>query len=212
MPRDIRRDLGDRSEYTPTRLWLDYPEDAVRKEYARMRDNLRKNISRIEKSGEFPSADVLNTMSQFPAQSKLDRKEVSFKLAQLETVLSSNSSSLSGLKHQRRAAVETLQDRGYHFINKKNYSEFVRFMNSTEALAFSLLRYEITSTGQRVGEDRNKRLEMFNTIQRKGISVDSLIKDFRFYSDHLQEIKELPDRKTGRKLGSRAVKNRLGMK
>lgn len=212
MPRDIRRDLGDRNEYTPTRLAFDYPEDAVRKEYMRMRNDLRRNIARIEKSGQFPDAQVLRTMTQFPPQSKLDREHVAFKLAQLETVLSRNESSLSGLLHQRREAVETLQDRGYSFITKANYNEFAQFMNSTEAIAFSILKYEITSTGQRVGEDRNKRLEMFNTAKQKGISISALTKDFRFFAEHLQEIKQLPDRKSGRLLGSRAVKNRLGMK
>lgn len=212
MPRDIRRDLGDRNEYTPTRLAFDYPEDAVRKEYMRMRNDLRRNIARIEKSGQFPDAQVLRTMTQFPPQSKLDREHVAFKLSQLETVLSRNESSLSGLLHQRREAVETLQDRGYSFITKANYNEFAQFMNSTDAIAFSILKYEITSTGQRVGEDRNKRLEMFNTAKQKGISISALTKDFRFFAEHLQEIKQLPDRKSGRPLGSRAVKNRLGMK
>lgn len=212
MPRDIKRNLGEHSDYMPTRLANDFSEEDVRKEYMRMRDILRKNIKRIEESGEFPDAEILRSFSQFPAQSKLDRLHVAMKLSQLDTVLSRSESSLTGLKNQRQAAVETLQDRGYKFINTANYGEFVQFMNSTSALAFSILRYEITPTGQRVGADRNKRLEMFNTAKEKNISIKALTRDFRFFANHLQEIKELPNNPTGRPLGSKSIKKRLGLR
>ena len=208
--RDLRRDLGGRDAYTPTSLMLDHTETEVRNEYKRMREMMRRNVRDIEASGEFPDAQVVRAYeTQFPAQSQLSAKEVALKLSQLETVMSSANSTLSGLKRSRRDIIETFQDRGYSEINQENFGDFTKFMGATRSLALSILRYKYTKEGNAVGEDRNKRLEMFQTAQKKGISINSLIRDFRFYSSHLDEIKQLPDRQSGRKLGIKSIRKML---
>ena len=94
-------------------------------------------------------------------------------------------------------------------MDLSSFLEYIDFMDTTRQLAVSILRYGYDKYGRAVGADRKLRLELFNTAQKKGISGSSLIKDFEFYVKHLDEIEKLPDRKKGRKLGIKAIKNRL---
>ena len=208
--RDLRRDLGGRDAYTPTSLMMNYSEDQVREEYRRIREMLRRNVRTIEKSGEFPDAQIVRAyQSQFPTASSLSGKQVALKLSQLETVMTASTSTLTGLRKSRNDTIETFQDRGYTEINASNFSDFTRFMEATRSLAISILRYSYTKAGLATGEDRNKRLEMFQVAKQKGISINSLIRDFRFYSGHLDELKQLPDRPKGRALGIKSIRKML---
>lgn len=209
--RDFRHALGDPETYTPTSLVEMYSPEAVQKEYARMRKNLMRNIDRIKASGEFPDVDIVRSIKQFePATAyKGDPLKMAMKLSQLEKVMSANTSTLTGLKEQRSDVIETLQDRGYRNINKGNYGDFVRFMESTRSIALTILRYRYDKFGRPEGEDRNKRLELFNAAQQKGISMNAITKDFDYFVKHIDEIKKLPDRHTKRKLGTKAIRNLL---
>ena len=209
--REFKHNLGDPETYSPTSLVSNYSPEAVQHEYARMRKNLMRNIDRIKASGEFPEADVLRSIKQFePATAyKGDPMKMAMKLSQLEKVISSNTSTLSGLKEQRKDVIETLQDRGYKGINKSNYGDFVKYMESTRSIALTILRYRYDKFGRPEGEDRNKRLELFNAAQQKSISMNAIIKDFDYFVNHIDEIKQLPDRRTKRKLGTRAIKHIL---
>ena len=211
--REFQRKLGGRDAYAPTALMelAETNEGVVREEYRRLREQLRRNVRTIERSEEFPDAQIVKTYTdQFPPASELSGQWLAMKLSQLETVMSAPTSTLTGLRRTRRDIIETLQDRGYTEINKSNYMDFMRFMEATRSLALSILRYRYTKEGVAVGEDRNKRLEMFQIAQEKGISINSLIRDFRFYSGHLDELKLLPDRPAGRKLGIKSIRKRLG--
>ena len=208
--RDLRRDLGGRDAYTPTSLMIDYTENQVREEYRRMREQLRRNVRSIEKSEEFPDAQIVRAFKdQFPTASTLSGKEVALKLSQLETVMTASTSTLTGLRKSRNETIETFQDRGYTEINAHNFNDFTRFMEATRSLALGILRYSYSKQGLAVGQDRNKRLDMFQLAKQKGISINSLIKDFKFYSGHLDEIKQLPDRSKGRLLGIKSIRKML---
>lgn len=206
--RDIKRNLGEHEDYNPLSL-SKIPHDHLAAEYTRMREAMRKNVSRIRKSGEFNDAAVLDTYKEFQPASQLNQLELAKSLSRLESTLSYNTSTLTGLKRQRAMAIETLKDRGYSGINKKNYKDFIRYMEATRSIATSIMRYRYTRRGTATGEDRNKRLELFDAAQRKGISTNALIRDFRFYTKHADEIEKLPDRAGGRKLGTKKVRKLL---
>lgn len=209
--REFKHNLGDPETYAPTALVSKYSPEAVQKEYTRMRKNLMRNIDRIKANGEFPDVDVVKSIKEFePASAyKDDPLRMAMKLSQLEKVLSANTSTLSGLQRQRADVIDTLQGRGYHQINKSNFNDFVKFMDSTRTIALNILRYKYDKYGNPVGEDRTKRLELFNAAQRKSISMKAITEDFEYFINHLDEIKQLPDRKTKRKLGTVAIQNRL---
>ena len=210
--REINRQLGDHDDYNPVSLFRNYSEEELTEEYNRMRRNLNRNINRIEKSGEFEDAQVISAREDFAPASRYSKQELAMKLSELENVLSANTSTLTGLREQRAKVIDTLKDRGYDSVNKANFRDFVKFMESTRTLALSLLRYRYTRAGVPTGEDRNVRLELFSAAQSKGISINSITKDFKFYLNHLDEIKKLPDRPKGRKLGIKSIKKMLKIK
>lgn len=207
--REIKRNLGNHDSYNPVTLSRNYSEDELRVEYKRMRENLRKNIERIKKSGQFPEAQIIKTYESFGAAGRYDKYQLAMKLSNLESVLSANTATLTGLKAQREETIETLHDRGFSNINRANYRDYIRFLDSTRSLALSILRYSYNKRGLAEGADKNKRLQLFNIAQAKGITTNSLIRDFKFYMSHLDEIKSLPDRKGGKKLGIKSVRKML---
>lgn len=204
--REIKRRLGSHEDYNPVTLAKRFSEDAVRREYTRMREALRKNVSRIRKSGEFADAQIIKTYEDSLPASQMSHYEVVNALSHLEQAMSANVASLAGLREQRRMTIETLRDRGYEGINASNYKEFIRYMEATRSIALSVMRYKYNRRGIAVGDDRNRRLELFDMAQRKGISTNALINDFRFYNKHADEIDQLPDRSSGRKLGTKKVR------
>lgn len=207
--REIKRNLGNHDDYKPVTLSRNYSEDDLCVEYRRMRENLRKNIERIKKSGQFPEAQVTKIYESFGAAGRYDKYQLAMKLSSLESVLSANTSTLTGLKEQREKTIETLHDRGFSNVNISNYRDYVRFLDSTRTLALSILRYSYDKHGVAEGADKNKRLQLFNIAQAKGITTNSLIRDFKFYMSHLDEIKSLPDREGGRKIGIKSVRKML---
>lgn len=211
--RKLRRDFGDRSAYAPVTLVEEHTDAEIRAEYKRMRENLRRNIRRIERSGEFAGTQITKELGRFKpvsALSDLSTDELAMKLADLESIMSAGTSTLTGLRRQRTEAIETLRDRGYTGINQSNYGDFYRFLEATRSITLSIMRYRYDQTGRASGADRNKRIELFDTAVRKGISVNSLIKNFRFYVQHMDELDELPDRAAGRKLGIKSIRRMLG--
>lgn len=208
--REFKRNLGEHEDYTSTRLIMEHFPAEIKQEYTRMRKMLRRNVDRIKQSGEFDDAQIIRAVEQFPAASQIaDTERLAMKLAQLEMVLSAPTSTLTGLKRSRQDVIEHLQDRGYSNITKENFGDFTRFMESTRSIALSILRYSYSQYGQAQGADRNKRLEIFQMAQRKGISVNSLIRDFRFYVNHADELSKLPDYAGGRKVGIKTVRKTL---
>lgn len=207
IERRLSRD-GGRSDYTPYVLERDFTEEQLREEYRRMRRNLQDRVRRIERSGEFPDSATSRALSRFDAPGSLTKAQLAMQLSDIEQVLSRQTSSLSGLRRERTEMIETFHDRGYKNINKSNINDFTRFMESTRTLTLSILRYRY-ERGRAAGEDRNKRLELFNTAMAKGISPNALIRDFRFFVQHVDELKQLPDRKSGRKLGTKSIRRIL---
>ena len=207
--RDIARNLGSHDDYSPIALLRYNTRQQLEEEYRRMRKNLKRNVQRIEKSGEFDGAAVTKRVDDFGPPSGYDDRELALRLSDLEGVLSANTSTLTGLREQRAEAIETLNDRGFTEINKANYPDFVKFMDATRALTLSILRYRYNQYGKAEGEDRNKRLEVFSLAQKKGFTTNALIKDFKYFLEHMDEIKQLPDHKTGRKLGVKTIRKRL---
>ena len=212
MRESLRRDFGSRSAYAPVTLVEEHTDAEIRAEYKRMRENLRRNTRRIERSGEFTGTQIVRELDRFEPVSHLSdltTDQMAMKLADLESIMSANTSTLTGLRRQHSEAIETLRDRGYTGITEANYGDFYRYLEATRSITLAIMRYRYDQTGRAAGADRNKRLELFDTAVRKGISVNSLIKDFRFYVSHADELEELPDRPSGRKLGIKSIRRML---
>lgn len=207
--RKIKRNLGEHEDYSPLKLAREHDRDELIKEYNRMREALRKNVQRIRQSGEFPDASIIKTYQDSLPASALNDNQLALSLSRIEMAMSADLASLAGLRRQQEQTIETLQERGYAGITKANFKDFTRFMESTRTIALATMRYKYTRRGVATGEDRNRRLELFNMAQQKNISTNALIRDFRFYVKHQDEIDKLPDREGGRKLGTKKIRELL---
>lgn len=207
--RRIKRNLGEHEDYSPLKLARDHDRPELVKEYNRMREALRKNVQRIRKSGEFPDASIIKTYQDSLPASALNDNQLALSLSRIEMAMSADLASLTGLRRQQEQTIDTLQERGYTGITKANFKDFTRFMESTRTIALATMRYKYTRRGIAAGEDRNRRLELFNMAQQKNISTNALIRDFRFYVKHQDEIDKLPDREGGRKLGTKKIRELL---
>lgn len=203
----LKRNLGEHEDYNPVSLMRFHTREEMLSEYNRMKDMFRKRVGTIKRSGEFEGAQIVRTYDEFKGRAPEDDRQLAMKLGRLEGLLSQSTSTLTGMREQRDEAIETFQSRGLQSLNKENWRDFTNFMKSTEAIAFSVLRYRYnTSTQQYEGPDTGKRLEMFELAQQKGITIKALETDFTFFVRHMDEIERLPDRPAGRKMGARTLR------
>lgn len=203
----LKRNLGEHEDYNPVSLMRFHTREEMLSEYNRMKDLFRKRVGTIKRSGEFEGAQIVRTYDEFKGRTPKDDRQLAMKLGRLEGLLSQSTSTLTGMREQRDEAIETFQSRGLQSLNKENWRDFTNFMKSTEAIAFSVLRYRYnTSTQQYEGPDTGKRLEMFELAQQKGITTKALETDFTFFVRHMDEIERLPDRPAGRKMGARTLR------
>ena len=203
----LKRNLGEHEDYNPVSLMRFHTREEMLSEYNRMKDMFRKRAGAIKRSGEFEGAQIVRIYDEFKGRAPEDDRQLAMKLGRLEGLLSQSTSTLTGMREQRDEAIETFQSRGLQSLNKENWRDFTNFMKSTEAIAFSVLRYRYnTSTQQYEGPDTGKRLEMFELAQQKGITTKALETDFTFFVRHMDEIERLPDRPAGRKMGARTLR------
>jgi len=206
----LKRNLGEHEDYNPISLMRFHSREEMLSEYNRMKDVFRKRVDTIKRSGEFDGAQIVSNYDEFKGRAPADDRQLAMKLGRLEGLLTRNVSTLTGLRQQRDEAIDTFQSRGMEGLDKKNWRDFTNFMKSTEAIAFSVLRYRYnTSTQQYEGPDAGKRLEMFELAQQKGITTRTLETDFTFFVHHMDEIERLPDRPAGRRMGARTLRRMI---
>lgn len=209
IPREFKRNLGDHDTYNRLILARNFSEDELRDEYRRLRANFAREVRRIKANPDFADTQITRSISRFDPPSTLNKLELASALSDLEGLMSQHTSTLAGLKRQRERTIETFRDRGFEGINVANFREFTKFMEATRSLAFNILRYNQDKFGRLIGEDKTKRLELFQLAQRKGLTMNAIESDFRFFVTHMDELEQLPDRPSGRKMGARTARKAI---
>ena len=122
---------------------------------------------------------------------KMNESEINFKIAQLSSFLSSDQSTVSGIKKIRKKAIETLQKHGYN-ITEENYDEFIDFMNKFSD------DFVYTSNVP----------NFFNKASEQGYSAEEINKAYENWKSDKEKYKKelLRLMKTGKKLSSNEVK------
>lgn len=226
LVREIERRLTNDRSYTIANL-KDIDENALRLEYERMRKQALKDIREIEKDKYFSESQAVKSKEFFTTKAdKYDKPRLIMKLLQADKFLSSERNNLKSLRATQDKAIETLNLRGYTSINRENYNDFISFLESTNTVALSVLRYEVLSSGLRTGADKELRTELFSKAVRKGFPVGKLINafntlgeknislrsfehNFSYFVEHMDEIKKLPVRQSGRVVGVKSIKRML---
>lgn len=118
----------DNNLYTPTGAKA-LTEKQLRTEYSRLRSIARKRLERFEGT-EWETTNVYkyNKGKFKPLKNIKSDRELRFLFSDVARFITAERGSVAGMKKTRKKTIKTLQDRGYKFVDKKNYKEFAEFM------------------------------------------------------------------------------------
>ena len=198
MPRKIRRELGDHDDYNYFSLMNHNTEDELRNEYKRMSAQAKRQITAIKKS-PFKNDKIVEG-KDFLLQNpdNMSKNELAHNLATVESFLSSKLSTVTGLREQRKLSIERLHDRGYNFINTRNYKAFGELMDDMKAYINNniITSQKVLDAVDNIVTKRNiKNLdritEVIQLALENNISFANVQKNFGYYWDNIDEIGEL---------------------
>lgn len=132
----------------------------LRREYSRLRSIAKKRISRLEQtdyarvSGYRTVLGYLLPLKEFGAKDTMQLKR-----AYRETVkfLNASTSSIKGIKEDIKEKVADFHDRGYTFINEKNFIDFIEFMDFVRSYNASMGYEYVPEDAMNVFEEGHKR-------------------------------------------------------
>lgn len=164
-----------------TALKANFTEAEIRKEYSRLRDIAEKRLKRIA-SSEFKDSEAYRyNVDRFKPLKELTPKggvnaALARSLADLERFISASTSTVSGLKHQRAATIQSLQAHGINYVNKSNFKDFYDFMNAAKA----------NLNGR--GYDSDAAASVWEWAQRNEINPEEIHKDFDYWYRNARKL------------------------
>lgn len=148
----------------------------LRKEYSRLRSIARKRLQRFEGTEWTDSQVYLYNKDRYKPLSQVrNDTEVRHLLSDVARFITANRGSVSGLNRARARTIETLQDRGYDFINKSNFKEFTDFMEYARMYNINRLY------------DSEQIVELFEDALSRRESREELQQSFRKWLDRERE-------------------------
>lgn len=154
-------------------VWTD---TAVRKEYSRLRDIAQKRLERLGRNEPESFAYRSNRGQYAPARGQTT-EALRQQLPQLAKFIAARTGSVTGIRAQRRKAVESLQAKGYRFVTKENLGAFGEFMEEFRAKRGAARSYGTFEA-----------LELWEFAQANDIDVEKVKKQF---ANWLKERREL---------------------
>lgn len=133
MPRREKAQLTyPRDYYIPSTLTLTdvLSEAEIRKEYSRLRKIANQRLDALLRSDFKDTQIVKNNAGKYVPLKEIDsHRDLIHKLSDVARFIESSRGSVRGLQKERRETLQTLHERGYTGINKKNYQQFTQFMD-----------------------------------------------------------------------------------
>lgn len=164
---------------------------AARKEYSRLRSIARKRIDRLLASGVWNTDKANNarlallTPTAYVAESDLALgiADLSDFLYQKPTTVAAAREAIRQKEEQVSRAADKLRSDWGLEIKDQDMDAFGKFMDWTRKRAID----EIFDSGDAVGEfDRLRE----TAEQIEGVDVSSVLKDFKYWSDHMDELED----------------------
>lgn len=157
-----------------------WSDDSVKVEYNRLRSiALKRNKRAMKSSNVKPLA--LPTAKQLG-----DIKKVRLKVEQMSDELNRSTSTVLGKKQMIKKSVNTFNEKGFKFLNTKNYESFGDFMKKMRA------EYEITE-----GTMSERVVEMYNLKKEYKLSEKKIIDNFNIFINNTSKLsKHLKDEDT----------------
>lgn len=192
----------DPEVYIPAAIRYGYitlPE--ARAEYSRLRSAAVKRLQRLSQSeGRLHSAYRMYGKEGFaPLPKDATPAEVGRALADVYHFLEMKTSSLKEIRASQKKALETLNQRGYTFLNKSNIREFGEFMEAA--------RQQKVISSNRGGSPTI--VELYETVKRLNLPPEQIQRNFSEWLRKKKQLEELPTPKPGEKTSLDSVNARI---
>lgn len=173
----------------------------ARAEYSRLRSAAVKRLQRLSRTeGRLYSAYRMYGKEGFaPLPKDATPAEVGRALADVYHFLEMKTSSLKEIRSSQKKALETLNARGYTFLNKSNIKEFGEFMESA--------RQQKVVSSNRGGSP--VIVELYETAKRLSIPPEQIQRNFSEWLRKKKQLEELPAPKPGEKTSLDSVSARI---
>lgn len=118
--------------YTPRNLERVDPKE-VRREYTRLRDIAQKRLKRIEAASkgatDWTRTEAYKTYRNGVSKlSDISKEHLPYELSKIARWTESNYSKIGYLKKRMRLSIKKLHERGYDFVDERNFLDFTEFM------------------------------------------------------------------------------------
>lgn len=145
----------------------------IRQQYSRLASQVRRKARILEQRmpeavsvqryrGEFPKLRDLGNVSE--AALRRGIKEA-------QRLLESNELSLRANKRSQATAIQTLNERGYNYINNQNFGYFMNFLDDARARGLaSIYGYQYL-------------LDTFNRAKKRGLSDDEIKGNIQYWAN-----------------------------
>lgn len=101
----------------------------LREEYTRLRKVANERLRALSKAGFEDTKTYKYNKGLYDPQSKLSNEEIASRMPDLARFIEAKTSTVGGMREQQRETIETLNDKGYDFINKSNLAAWGNFMS-----------------------------------------------------------------------------------
>lgn len=179
--------------------YLDIKE--ARAEYSRLRSAAVKRLERLSRTegARYSAYQMYGKEGFAPLPKNATPAEVGRALADVHHFLEMKTSSISQIRESQRQALETLQARGYSFVNKSNIKEFGEFMEAA--------RQAKVASSNRGGSPII--VELYETVKRLQLPPKQIQLRFTEWLRKKEELESLPTPKPGEANSLDSVKTRL---
>jgi len=157
----------------------------IRQQYSKLASQIRRKAKILEQRmpeavsvqryrGEFPKLRDLGNVSE----SALRRG-----IKEAERLLKSNELSLRANKRSQATAIQTLNERGYNYINNQNFGYFMNFLDDARARGLaSIYGYQYL-------------LDTFNRAKKRGLSDDEIRGNIQYWANQADKQKAIAMKK-----------------
>ena len=157
----------------------------IRQKYSKLASQIRRKAKILEQRmpeavsvqryrGEFPKLRDLGNVSE----SALRRG-----IKEAERLLKSNELSLRANKRSQATAIQTLNERGYNYINNQNFGYFMNFLDDARARGLaSIYGYQYL-------------LDTFNRAKKRGLSDDEIRGNIQYWANQADRQKAIAMKK-----------------
>lgn len=153
----------------------------ARSEYSRLRKIANKRLARLGDSEFAEGRTYQNWKKGFAALKSITSEQKLYKaLSEVERFLGLKTGTVSGARAAQKAFIESMHERGYGFINKKNAAEFGEFMR------------EVKKHKDYKGRDSEQLVDLYKTAKEKRIDPQSLARNYETWFKHERTFEQQP--------------------